>query len=169
MQLLCQGARQCSLCGGVSVAHHHACDPSNACVPCYTNLYVQGFDNLYVLTGGLQAFCELHPNYIEGTPPEPKVQPRGSSSSSSNRGTPQRRSSTGSTIAGSVRGRCVQHFCTTLVTSACSMYACSRVMCKRCYQQLQLSFVPELSTLMNNACMIALYMHKHYATQCNTQ
>eukprot|EP00953_Heterococcus_sp_UTEX-ZZ885_P034280 17771-Heterococcus_DN1.PRE.1 len=63
-----------------------------------------GFDNLYVLTGGLQAFCELHPNYIEGTLPEPKVQPRGSTSSSSNRGTPQRRRSTGSTIAGSVRG-----------------------------------------------------------------
>jgi hypothetical protein len=87
---------------------------------------VQGFDNLYVLTGGLQAFCELHPNYIEGTLPEPKVQPRGSSSSSSNRGTPQRRSSTGSTIAGSVRGRYVQrspHNHTSL--RACSVYTAS--------------------------------------------
>jgi hypothetical protein len=98
---------------------------------------VQGFDNLYVLTGGLQAFCELHPNYIEGTPPEPKVQPRGSTSSSSNRGTPQRRSSTGSTIAGSVRGRCVQrspHDHTSL--RACNVYTVKSTqsveMCRRC-------------------------------------
>jgi hypothetical protein len=89
------------------------------CVHMYVLLYcfVQGFDNLYVLTGGLQAFCELHPNYIEGTLPEPKVQLRGSSSSSSTRGTPQRRSSTGSTTAGSVRGRCVLlHFVHCIVS-----------------------------------------------------
>ncbi|KAG5189748.1 Rhodanese-like domain-containing protein [Tribonema minus] len=64
-----------------------------ACQAAQTLLH-RGFDNVYVLSGGLQAFTHLHPDFIEGTPPVPKSQ----------KGT-ARRSSTGSTGAASVASR----------------------------------------------------------------
>mmetsp|Transcript_4014 Transcript_4014/g.5587 ORF Transcript_4014/g.5587 Transcript_4014/m.5587 type:complete len:335 (+) Transcript_4014:173-1177(+) len=65
-------------------------DTTIACQAAHT-MCTRGFDNIYILSGGLYAFSERHPRYIEGDPP---VRPASSQSKmGSSRGPGSARSS----------------------------------------------------------------------------
>lgn len=46
-------------------------------------LHEKGFDNVYLITGGIEAFLESHYDLVEGTdvPPKPKAKPEAKASS----------------------------------------------------------------------------------------